>query len=116
MKVLKADMEDSKTNYTRFLILGKRAPSKISGNTKTSLIFSTRHKPGSLFEALEPFAKQGINLSKIESRPTKQIPWEYYFYLDFDGSVKDERVHKTIEELRKRVDLVKILGSYPRAK
>jgi prephenate dehydratase len=116
MKVLKTDMEDSKTNYTRFLILGKRALSRVRGYTKTSLIFSTKHRPGSLFEALQPFAKQGINLTKIESRPTKQIPWEYYFYLDFDGSTKDEGVHRAIEELRKRVDLVKILGSYPRAK
>lgn len=116
MKVLKTDMEDLKTNYTRFLILGREALRNVKSKGKTSLIFSTRHRPGSLFEALEPFAKHGVNLTKIESRPTKQTPWEYYFYLDFDGSVQDEAVKRTIRALEKRVDFVKVLGSYPRAK
>ena len=116
MKVLKMNMEDSKRNYTRFLILSKQALSNVSGDQKTSLIFSTKHRPGSLFEALEPFAKGGINLTKIESRPTKQTPWEYYFYLDLDGSTEDQPVYQAIDALEKRVEYVKILGSYPRAK
>jgi prephenate dehydratase len=116
MRVLKTGVEDSKTNYTRFLILGRKESGRARAKCKTSLIFSTRHKPGALFDALEPFAKQRINLTKIESRPKKQVPWEYYFYLDFDGSVHDKAVGAAIAALRERADFIKVLGSYPKAK
>lgn len=115
MRVLKNGMEDFKSNYTRFLILGTKIKD-LKGEGKTSLVFATGHRPGALFEALEPFAKQGINLTKIESRPKKHTPWEYSFYLDFEGSIKDGAVKRAIEVLRKRTDFVKILGSYPMAK
>ena len=113
MKVLRRSMEDSKSNYTRFLILGRRAKRRSKVAYKTSLVFSTRHRPGSLFRALEPFAREGINLTKIESRPTKQTPWEYYFHIDLDGSVYDGPVSRAIKTLRTRADFVRVLGSYP---
>ena len=113
MKVLRRSMEDSKSNYTRFLILGRRAKRRSKVAYKTSLVFSTRHRPGSLFRALEPFAREGINLTKIESRPTKQTPWEYYFHIDLDGSAYDGPVSRAIKTLRTRADFVRVLGSYP---
>jgi prephenate dehydratase len=116
MKILRRDMEDFRTNYTRFLVLGAKPLKSVTGDGKTSLIFSTKHRSGSLFEALEPFARERINLTKIESRPTKRAPWEYYFYLDFDGSVDEESVSRAVDDLRSRVHFVKILGSYTRAK
>lgn len=119
MKLFKIGVEDLKSNYTRFLILAKeesRGPKSPKSRGKTSLVFSTSHRPGALFEALEPFAKEKINLTKIESRPKRHTPWEYFFYLDFDGSIKEEKVSKAVEALRRRVDFVKVLGSYPKAR
>jgi chorismate mutase / prephenate dehydratase len=119
MKILKTHMEDSEINYTRFLVLGTKSPkspNRSESEEKTSLVFSTSHRPGALFDALEPFAKQKINLTKIESRPIRRTPWEYVFYLDFEGSVNDESVRRAVDTLKERVEFVKVLGSYPIAK
>jgi len=114
MKVLKKAIEDSPNNYTRFFVLS-RDDAPPSGRDKTSIIFSVKHLPGTLYSALKEFAARSINLTKIESRPTRQNPWEYNFYLDFEGHRKEAACKEALEGLRKKSTFVKILGSYPRA-
>jgi prephenate dehydratase len=113
MEILEGGIEDKKNNYTRFLVLSK-AVSEPTGHDGTSIIFSIRHTPGALFGILEEFAKRRINLTKIESRPTKEVPWEYYFYVDFEGHSLDEQIRDLIEAVRKKAVFIKILGSYKR--
>jgi chorismate mutase/prephenate dehydratase len=114
MSILARDIADNPNNYTRFFILSRNdAPP--SGNDKTSVIFSTRHVPGALYQALGEFAKRNINLTKIESRPTKRRPWEYNFYLDFEGHRSEKKCAEALEGLRRKAVFVKILGSYPKA-
>ena len=114
MNILTRDIADNPNNYTRFFVLSKNdAPP--SGNDKTSVIFSTKHIPGALYQALGEFAKRKINLTKIESRPTKRRPWEYNFYLDFEGHRSEQRCAEALEGLRSKAVFVKILGSYPKA-
>jgi prephenate dehydratase len=99
--------------------LPTRAGSRRGGlslGSKTSLIFALPHKPGSLYNALEVFAREKINLTKIESRPTKERPWEYYFFVDIQGHRQDPKVVKVLSELAKRTAFLKVLGSYPRSK
>ncbi len=84
MQILAKDIADNKENYTRFFVLSKE-DSPVTGKDKTSIIFSAKHEPGSLYHALGEFAKRKINLTRIESRPTKKTAWEYNFYLDFEG-------------------------------
>lgn len=115
MSILAEGIEDQASNYTRFLILSTR-DSLPTGNDKTSIIFSVKHEPGALYEALRVFALRRINLTRIESRPTREKPWEYNFYLDFEGHRKDGRIADTIDVLRSKVTFVKILGSYPKSK
>jgi chorismate mutase/prephenate dehydratase len=114
MEILVKDVADNPNNYTRFFVLSK-FDSPPTGNDKTSIIFSTRHVPGALYKALGEFASRGINLTKIESRPTKQKPWEYNFYLDFEGHRSEARCAEALEGLRANALFVKILGSYPKA-
>jgi len=114
MKILARDIADTKENYTRFFVLSD-ADAKATGKDKTSIIFSAAHKPGSLYGALGEFAERNINLMKIESRPTKQTPWEYYFYLDFEGHRTEPRCAEALKALEKYAVFVKILGSYPKA-
>lgn len=113
MEILEEGIEDKKNNYTRFLVLSKSA-SEPTGHDGTSIIFSVRHTPGALFGILEEFANRRINLTKIESRPTKEVPWEYYFYVDFEGHSLDKRICDLIEAVRKKAVFIKILGSYKR--
>jgi prephenate dehydratase len=115
MSVLSRGIEDYGRNYTRFFIIS-RTPENSQGARKTSIIFSLPHKPGSLFSALEPFARRGINLTRIESRPTKQQPWEYYFFLDFDGDQEDEKSKQALRDLANKAIFLKISGSYTKAK
>jgi prephenate dehydratase len=88
--------------------------SRYTGKDKTSVIVSTKNIPGALYSALKEFATRRINLTKIESRPTKAMPWEYNFYLDFEGHRNEERCKKALNGLKKKALFVKILGSYPR--
>ncbi len=113
LKMLARGIENNDANYTRFLVLG-RAPVRVNRKGKTSLIFSVKNIPGSLVTALSPFASRRINLHKIESRPVIGKPWQYLFYLDFDGSVDEQTCADAIAELRKKASYVKVLGSYPR--
>ena len=115
MKILAREIEDNPNNFTRFFVLSKQ-DSPPSGNDKTSIVFSVRHKPGALYQTLTEFAARNINLTKIESRPTRQKPWEYYFYLDFQGHREDKASREVLEKLAETSIFVKVLGSYPKAK
>jgi len=115
MSIVARGIEDYGRNFTRFFIVSKHEPSKVK-DSKTSIIFSLPHIPGSLYNALGEFAKRGINLTKIESRPTRQRPWEYYFFLDFEGHQEDEPYREALAALAQKTIFLKILGSYPKAK
>ncbi|MBM4464918.1 MAG: prephenate dehydratase [Chloroflexi bacterium] len=114
LEVLASGIEDLSFNYTRFFILGHQDPPKGERN-KTSLVFSTRHVPGALYACLEEFAKLGINLTKLESRPRRTKPWHYVFYLDFEGHWQDPKCEKALLGLLRKASFVKVLGSYPAA-
>jgi len=114
MEVLRSNLEDVPDNYTRFLALAT-APIQPTGPSKTSLVFAGRNVPGSLFKMLSVFALRDIDLTKIESRPHRGKPWEYLFYLDFDGSLHEERCRLAIEHLREISAFLRVFGSYPRA-
>lgn len=108
LNILLNNVNDS-INITRFLVISKRI--SYEGN-KTMLMFTVHHKPGSLYKVLEKFYLNSINLTMIYSRPLKNIPWQYYFYLEFEGSLKDEKVKNTLDEIRDIVQLLKIKGSF----
>ena len=114
MKVLVKGIADNLNNYTRFFVLSENDAPPM-GRDKTSIIFATKHLPGALYRALEEFALRDINLTKIESRPTKQTPWEYNFYLDFEGHRSEERCQEALKGLEKKSVFMKVLGSYPKA-
>jgi len=107
-------IEDSLFNYTRFFILSFDDPPRAQRN-KTSLVFRTRHQPGALYECLGEFARRGINLTKLESRPRLNRPWQYTFYVDFDGHCQDPTCEAALMGLLRRSSFVKLLGSYPAA-
>lgn len=112
LKFVERNIEDFKDNYTRFLIIGKET-SKRTGKDKTSIMFSIKDRPGALYETLEPFKKARINLTKIESRPSRRKAWEYIFFVDLEGHIEDRKVKKAIEELKEGCLYLKVLGSYP---
>jgi len=112
LKVLAKDIEDSPHNITRFLVIGKTEVPQTSRD-KTSLVFSIKDKVGALHGMLVPFKKYKINLTKIESRPSKKRAWDYYFFLDLEGHKDNPKIKKAIAELDSRCKFLKILGSYP---
>jgi chorismate mutase/prephenate dehydratase len=114
MNIITREIEDNANNFTRFFILAKK-DSPVIGRDKTSIVFSVKHKPGSLYQALKEFSDSKINLTKIESRPTRQKAWEYNFYLDFEGHRENEIIKKTLAKLENHSLFVKVLGSYPKA-
>ena len=115
LKVVRERIEDQVNNFTRFLIIGKKL-ADVSGDDKTSLMFAVKDEPGILYRMLEPFAKRGVNLCKIESRPMKKKAWEYIFFLDLLGHISEPKVAAAVQELKGYCQFVKLLGSYPRAK
>ncbi|MFN2131762.1 MAG: prephenate dehydratase [Anaerolineae bacterium] len=114
LEILDDEVEDLPFNYTRFFVLGVQDPPR-SQRSKTSLIFTTRHYPGALYDSLGEFAQRGINLTKIESRPRRNRPWQYLFYLDFEGHWQDTAAEAALMGLLRRSSFVKLLGSYPAA-
>jgi len=114
LKVVCENIEDIANNITRFLVIGLE-DAKPSGEDKTAILFSTAHKAGALADVLEVFKRYDINLTNIESRPSKKRQWEYYFFVDFVGHRTEELVQKALEEARKHCLQLSILGSFPRA-
>ncbi|MBC2704365.1 prephenate dehydratase [Desulfobacula sp.] len=112
LQTVESKIEDYSGNITRFLIIGKDMPEQ-TGNDKTSIMFATSHVPGALFKTLEPVNKAGLNMLKLESRPTRHHDWSYYFFLDIEGHKLDKLVSHTIKEIKKYSLLLKVLGSYP---
>lgn len=115
LKVLAEGIEDSPYNRTRFLVIARQIP-KPTGKDKTSLLVSIKDHVGALSDLLEPIRRHGINMTKIESRPSKKKAWDYYFFIDIEGHIRDEAVKATVAEIEERVRFVKILGSYPALK
>jgi chorismate mutase/prephenate dehydratase len=113
LDILARNIQEVSRNFTRFLVIGRSDSATPSGRDKTSVMFSTKHVAGALFKALQPFAVYDVNLSKIESRPTKRKPWEYVFFVDMEGHRKESRVAKALEELKGNCIFFKVLGSYP---
>ena len=114
LKVIASQIEDHSQNYTRFLVLGRKICGP-TGKDKTSVLFFISHVPGSLYGALDAFSKKGVNLTKIESRPIKGRPWEYVFFVDFEGHAEDPTIVEAMTELQKNTLFMKLLGSYPRS-
>ncbi len=112
LKVVQSRIEDNINNFTRFVVLSKTAPQK-TGKDKTSLMISVKDRSGALYDLLRPFASAGINMTKIESRPSRRKAWEYIFFVDVEGHVEEDRVKKALDEERSRCLFMKVLGSYP---
>ncbi len=114
LEVIDRHIEDSTANYTRFFVLSQEDAPRAQRN-KTSLVFTTPHRPGALYECLGEFASRRVSLSKIESRPRANRPWQYIFYLDFEGHCRDPECEAAMMGLLRRSSFVKMLGSYPSA-
>jgi chorismate mutase/prephenate dehydratase len=112
--VLRPRIEDSVHNVTRFLVMGRKGTGP-TGRDKTSILVSIKDEVGALHRIIEPFAAERVNLTRIESRPTRQRPWEYVFFMDFEGHQDDPPLRRLLEALRERCLFVKVLGSYPAA-
>ncbi|MCC6444854.1 MAG: prephenate dehydratase [Armatimonadetes bacterium] len=114
LNILAEHIEDNPRNKTRFFVIGNKE-CESTGQDKTSLLFSVAHRPGSLFRAMAAFELYNVNLTLIESRPTKQMPWEYVFFVDFQGHQRDDAIAKALASLSKDCLFVRVLGSYPEA-
>jgi len=112
LKVVESRIEDHASNITRFLSIG-REEKQPTGNDKTSIMFATSHVPGALFMALEPVKLAGLNMVKLESRPTRHHNWSYYFFMDIEGHMQEKRVSDTLDKMKRHCLYLKILGSYP---
>lgn len=111
MPIISENIANNPNNYTRFLILSKKESTQTE-NDKTSIIFSIKHEPGSLFRIIDNFHKNNVNLTKIESRPTKSNTWEYNFYVDFEGNAKNPKILEMLEKIKQESLFMKVLGSY----
>ena len=116
LNILFSNVEDQADNTTRFLVVGRKLFPP-SGNDKTSLLVSARgtEGPGVLLHLLDPLARHGVNMTRIESRPSRRAKWDYVFFVDLDGHADDEPVQKALEEIQKKATLFKVLGAYPKA-
>ena len=114
LDILAENIQDLRWNITRFFVVGHGEPPQAE-HAKTSLVFAVPHRPGALYGCLGEFARRGINLTKLESRPRRNRPWHYVFYLDFEGSWQDPLCQEALVGLLSRAAFVKLLGSYPAA-
>ncbi|MBI3393347.1 MAG: prephenate dehydratase [Nitrospirae bacterium] len=112
LEIVEPKIEDRPNNQTRFLVIGKKDTPR-TGRDKTSLVFSIKDRPGALYKMLEPFAHRGINLTRLDARPSKQRTWEYLFFMDLAGHVEDSAVKEAIASLEAGCLFLKVLGSYP---
>ncbi|MFC4994521.1 prephenate dehydratase [Rubritalea tangerina] len=115
LKMLESGVQDNSNNTTRFLVIGQKTCPP-TGDDRTSLLFAIKDQPGSLVKALKTFEEQDINMSKIESRPSKQRVWEYYFYVDISAHAESDNVIRALENLQDHCSMIKILGSYQEIK
>lgn len=113
LQILRANIEDRSDNFTRFLVIGNNINNVSTGHDKTSILFSVKDRVGVLHSILKPFATHKINLTKIESRPSKRQVWEYVFFLDLDGHIEDKKIKDALSELDELCLYLKVLGSYP---
>ncbi|KYC52375.1 MAG: Prephenate dehydratase [Candidatus Methanofastidiosum methylothiophilum] len=114
LKIIKKDVQDEKLNFTRFFVVGNQSTLP-TGKDRTSIVVSPSvNRPGVLYSIIKPFYDAGIDLTKIESRPSKKKMGEYIFFIDFKGHTKDKKISQTLNELSS-IFTVKVLGSYPRA-
>jgi chorismate mutase/prephenate dehydratase len=114
IEILAENIQDIQGNTTRFLVIGQNY-GRPSGRDKTSIVFGVKHKVGALYDALSVFKADNINMTKIESRPSKNKAWEYYFFVDIDGHAEDPGVARALKELQEHCTLMTVLGSYPKA-
>lgn len=114
LEILMHNFEDLDVNFTRFFILGRMDPPR-GERSKTSIIFTTRHVPGALYSVMGELANHNLNLTKIESRPRRNRPWHYLFYVDFEGHEDDPEVRSAMLGILKQSSMLKVLGSYPSA-
>ena len=112
LKIFAEKLDSEIINVTRFFVIGTEKP-KQAAKSKTSLLFGLKNESGALHKALAPIAERELNMTKIESRPSRRVAWEYIFYMEIDGFAEDEAIAKGILELRNLVDFVRVLGSYP---
>jgi chorismate mutase/prephenate dehydratase len=112
LKILARDIQDNTVNVTRFIVLGRQC-SPPTGDDRTSLMLSVADRAGALHEAIAAFRQFKINMTKIESRPSKRKAWEYFFFIDCAGHFQDAKVARAIQHLGRHCNFVKVLGSYP---
>ena len=115
LNVLKENINDDKTNQTRFILIGD-FETEATGNDKTSLAFSTENKPGALLNILEIFMKNNINLSYIASRPSKHQFGDYIFIVNFDGHIHEPKIMSTVQEIKEKITFMRFMGSYKKSK
>jgi chorismate mutase/prephenate dehydratase len=114
LKVIAPSIQDSRSNVTRFLVLSRQS-ARPTRSDKTSIMVSIQHRPGALLSILEPFHKNRINLTKIESRPSRLRQWDYFFFIDLEAHAEDASVREALKAVKKQSAFLKILGSYPRS-
>ncbi|MBI3317507.1 MAG: prephenate dehydratase [Candidatus Omnitrophica bacterium] len=112
LPILASDIQDFAQNVTRFIVIARQIPPPTKRD-KTSVIVSIKDKVGALYDLLLPIKKYGVNMTKIESRPSKKKAWDYFFFIDFEGHVQHPKIHKMIKEIEGKVKFLKVLGSYP---
>ena len=114
LNIVQENIEDNKDNTTRFLVIGKQDVPPC-GVDKTTLMISAKNRAGALYHLLAPLAKHGLDMTRIESRPSRNANWEYYFFMDINGHIKDAKVAQALKELDEEAELVRVLGSYPKS-